>query len=245
MIKNLIKGLAVGTLLLAAVPAFAASISDARFSNNQTSIDATGGATVSGTFTLTVGSGEVVEWFRLLPSGNPFTETSVGGQLGYQEGVYTNVPFNVKVPPNTGTYNVDVQGAGIWGGNRSINGGDNVVLGATSVGAVRVVANSVDSSVPTTGGSDVDFWTKLATVLAGILKPATPAPTTNAACTTLAVKSAGAIMGTTGQANVKLQGFLLSEGASIPALAAGAAFGYYGNQTAAAVAWFKSVNGCI
>lgn len=152
--KNIIASVAIGLSLLVAGSASAASITDARFSNNQTSIDATGGASVSGTFTLTVGPGEVVEWFRNIPNGNPFTEQSVGGQLGYQEGVYTNVPFSVKVPPNTGTYNVDVQGAGIYGGNRAINGGDNVVVGPTTVGQVRVVASGGSNNG--SGNSETD-----------------------------------------------------------------------------------------
>ncbi len=175
MNKYKIAGVVLGVAtMLAPFVASAASITDARFSNSQTNIDATGGSTVSGTFTLTVGSGEVVEWFRLLPNGNPFTDQNVGGQLGYQEGVYTNVPFSVKVPPNTGTYNVDVQGAGIYGGNRSINGGDNVVLGATSVGSVRVVANgSTSGSSDPVVGSD-DFWTKITALIAGLIKAQQP-----------------------------------------------------------------------
>lgn len=176
MNKNKVLGLALGAAItLLPLLASAASISDARFSNSQTNIDATGGATVSGTFTLSVGPGEVVEWFRLLPAGNPFTEMSVGGSLGYQEGVYTNVPFSVKVPPNTGTYNVDVQGAGIWGGNRAINGNDNVVVGPTSVGSVRVVASGSSSSDPGPVIGSEDFWTKLAALIAGIVKTQHPA----------------------------------------------------------------------
>lgn len=229
---------------LLASSAFAASISDARFSNNQTSIDATGNATVNGTFTLTVNAGEVVEYFRLLPAGNPFTEQSVGGQLGYQEGVYTNVPFNVKVPPNTGTYNVDVQGAGIYGGNRSINGADNVVVGPTSVGQVRVVVNGGDSG--STGGSSSDsVLSQILAALNQLIHPATPpAPTTSAACTAYAQANAGTQMGVYNDANVRLQGFLLSQGASIPALKAGASFGFFGTQTSGAVSWFQGLNHC-
>ncbi len=221
----------------------AASISDARFSNNQTNIDATGGTTVNGTFTLTVGTGEVVEWFRSLPAGNPFTEASVGGQLGYQEGVYTNVPFSVKTPPNTGTYNIDVQGAGIYGGNRAINGGDNVVLGATSVGTVRVVANGSTDVGGSTGG--VFGFSSFADFMAAIKAAMTPpAPTVSPACAAYAQANAGTEVNVYSDANVRLQGFLLSQGASIPALKAGASFGFDGPQTQAAVAWFQGLNHC-
>lgn len=228
MKKFLIGSLAALSLLVAG-SASAATISDARFSNNQTSIDANGNATVSGTFTLTVGAGEVVEWFRLLPAGNPFTDQSVGGTLGYQEGVYTNVPFSVKVPPNTGTYNVDVQGAGIFGGNRAISGADGVTVGPTSVGSVRVVASGTSSSDPVVGGGD-DFWTKLAALIAGILKAnQPPAPTKPAYCPSLATY-AGVSYGMSGPQVSALQNLLISNGFSIPA---GATGNYY-NQTLSA-----------
>lgn len=141
MNKIILSVLAAATLLVPSA-SFAASISNPLFSNGQTAIDATGGSTVSGTFTLTVGNNEVIEWLRTQSDpSQPFVDTSVGGTLGYQEQVYTGIPFSVKVPPNTGTYYPTVQGAGIFMGNRAINGADNVVLGSTGLGTVRVVAN--------------------------------------------------------------------------------------------------------
>lgn len=73
---------------------------------------------------------------------------------------------------------------------------------------------------------------------------ATPPSTTSAVCTAYAQANAGTVPNTNNAANVRLQGFLLSQGASIPALAAGASFGFYGNQTTAAVGWFNSLNHC-
>ena len=137
--------------------ASAATISNPLFSNGQTDIDATGGSTVSGTFTLTVGAGEVCEVLRTQSDpSQPFVDTSVGSQLGYQEQVYVGVPFSVKVPPNTGTYFPTVQCAGAFGGNRAINGGDTVApsiisLPSTGLGTVRVVATGY--SLPGLGGS--------------------------------------------------------------------------------------------
>lgn len=151
--KNLTKvlgGTAAAFLLMAGF-ASAATISDPLLSNAQTTIDATGGATVSGTMTLTVAANETVEWLRCQSDTMPFTDVSLGGPLGDQEGVYFNVPFQVKVSPNTGDFNIDCQGSGTFGGNRSINGGDNVVVGPTNVGMVRVVAGGILNS----GGSSV------------------------------------------------------------------------------------------
>ena len=73
--------------------------------------------------------------------------------------------------------------------------------------------------------------------------PTTPAP--SGKCATLQTKMLGTQMNVYNQANVVLQGYLLGEGQSIPALAAGASFGYYGPQTAAALAQFKMANQCI
>lgn len=244
--KNLIK---IATIAALALPfaASAATISNPLLSNGQTSIDAVGGSNVSGTVTLTVGQNEVVEWLRTQSDpSQPFVDTSTGGQLGYQEGVYTNVPFTVKVPPNTGTYFPTVQGAGIYGGNRSINGGDSVNFGPTGLGTVRVVANGATSSTEPAVGSPDWMSQLIAAIKASILPTPAPVvtPTVSASCVAFATAMNGAVMGVNNDANVRLQGFLLSQGASIPALKAGASFGFYGTQTAAAVSWFNGANHC-
>lgn len=250
--KKFLGALAALSMLAVATPAFAATISNPLFSNGQTSIDATGGATVSGTFTLTVGPGEVVEWLRTQSDpSQPFVDTSVGGQLGYQEQVYTNVPFSVKVPPNTGTFNPTVQGSGIFGGARAINGGDSVVLGATNLGSVRVVANA--STVGTS--SDVPVWqaaidalTAQIAAIAKLIVPGsgntTPAP--SSMCAEFNGDVSGLYQGSTGDGVAKLQAFLLSKNPNaIPLIRSGAAtYGYFGPQTAGAVATFRSGNGC-
>ncbi len=255
--KFLVGAFAVAALMVAGT-ASAASISNPLFSNGQTSIDAAGGSTVSGTYTLTVGPGEVVEFLRYQSDpSQPFADVDSNKTLGYQEQVWNNVPFSVKVPPNTGTYTPTVQGAGIFGGARSINGGDNVVLGATNLGTVRVTANgstsgSTDTTATTT--QQVPSWVPdfLATLWLMINKPAAtttpttpvPTPTVNTVCTQLDSKLIGTQDDVYSDANVALQGFLLSEHASIPALKAGASFGFKGAQTRTAISWLKNANSC-
>lgn len=85
---------------------------------------------------------------------------------------------------------------------------------------------------------------ELAKVVANLGKPVTP-PAPAGKCAVLAQKMAGGMQGTTASGNIVLQGYLLSEGANIPALAAGAAFGYWGSQTSAAITWFKTSNACL
>lgn len=151
--KKIISVLSVLSMLAVASTAFAASISDARFSNNDTTVDAAGNATISGTYKLTVYANEAIESQRVAVNGLT-ADTSVGGSLGYQEGVYSNVPFSIKVPANTGTYNVDLSADGIYGANRAISpvdGNANSWAGPTTVGTVRVVADASNTS--TSGGS--------------------------------------------------------------------------------------------
>lgn len=233
------KSIAVALALGFALPAMAATVSNPLFSNGQTTIDATGGTTVNGTFTLTVGAGEVVEYLRAQPDTYPFTDTSVGGTLGYQEGVYTNVPFSVKVPPNTGTYNVTEQGAGIYGGNRAINGGDNVVFGALNVGTVRVVAGGTTGSSVIPGSID-DLLAQISAlkdIVAQLIASAHPAPAS--ACVEFNQFSY-LHFGMSGAAG--LQNFLINHGQG--GVITYGATGYFGNQTATAVSNFVSANHC-
>lgn len=256
----MIKKIIGGAVLALALPfvASAATISNPLFSNGDTTIDAAGGATVSGTFTLTVGPGEVCEVLRTQSDvSQPFVDTSVGGQLGYQEQVYIGVPFSVKLPPNTGTYYPTVQCAGAFGGNRAINGGDTVApsfisLPSTSLGTVRVVANGptytgVGNTPIVFGSAD---WTKsFIEALVAALKPVTapaPAPAVNTACTNFYAKLAGAQYGVTNTQNGILQGFLIGEGMSIPLLQNNQApFGFWGTQTQSAMVAYKAIKGCI
>lgn len=244
--KKVITLGAVLAFSLLASTASAATISDAIFSNGDTTIDAQGNSTVSGTFTLQVGANEVCEVVRTQATPEPFTDTQVGGTLGYQQGTYTNVPFSVRVSPNTGTYYPTVQCAGIWGGNHSIDGADNVVA-TGNLGTIRVTANGSSSS---TGVGSTDPLSSLTAMIAALVAKLTAsttptAPVVSASCAAYAQANVGTMFGVKNDANVRLQGFLLSQGMSIPALAAGAAFGFDGQQTEAARATFVNANHCI
>lgn len=177
-----ILALAAGLAFALPMAASAATISNPLFSNGDTTIDANGGATVSGTFALTVGQNEVCEVIRTQsdPSQAP-TDTSVGGALGYQEGYYSNVQFTVKAPPNTSTVFPTVQCAGIFGGIRSINGADNVVVGPTGLGTLRVVANAsiLTGGTPLPSGDLASLLKMIADLtaeIAALKNPPAPTP---------------------------------------------------------------------
>lgn len=234
-------------LLVSPFAAMAATISNPLFSNGQTAINATGGSTVSGTFTLTVGPGEVVEFLRTQSDpSQPFVDASVGGQLGYQEQVYTNIPFSVKVPVDADTYYPTVQGAGIYGGARAINGADNVTLGSSNLGTVRVVANGNTGGSTAPAGVTQAQWDAFLAFVNGT--GSTSGPSTK--CAELTAKMSGAVQGTGqyyfGSPNGKLQTYLLDQGFNIPWLTdgSGTRYGFYGSQTAGALASFKTANSC-
>lgn len=228
--------------------AFAASIPNLKFDNNQTTRDCSAGQTVNFTARVNVPAGEVVEKVQVdVISDNlaPVLAHDVGGAQGLEEGQH-DVNLTVTCPQNTGFYSVEVRTAGIFGGQHSNSITDGVVSVANFGNAIRVVASTSGSS---TGGSssENDVWktilASLQAIIAKLEKP-TGGSTESAACAELTKKMNGTMPGATSEANTRLQGFLLSEGASIPALASGASFGYFGAQTQAAVNWYKSVNSC-
>lgn len=238
------KKIILASVLALALPVLgmAATFSNVAFENGDVTISGAGNSTKNATFRLTVPAGQVVEYVEVDVLGDSLApvETSVGGELGLQEGTH-DVTLPVKLPPNTGTYSLQVKGAGIYGGMRSVNAADGVVAGPTSFSnALRVVA---DSNV--VGGSSSSIEAIVAAILAKLGVGSTPAPSQSASCVALSAKMAGTMDNTYNESNVRLQGFLLSEGSDIPALKAGASFGYKGTQTNAAVSMYKINHGCI
>lgn len=235
--------LIAGALALALpVMSMAATFSNVQFNNGDVTISGQGGSTVQATFHVIVHANQVVEYIQTDVTGDNLApvDTSVGGELGLQEGTH-DVTLSIKLPPNTGTYSLNVKGAGIFGGVRSISGDDNVVGTASFSSSLRVVADSSDS----TTGSSMPAWFSAWLKAMGFGNTPTPTPAPSTKCTELNTKLVGTVDNTYNDANIRLQGYLLSEGASIPALAAGASFGYKGPQTRAAVSWFQTMNHCL
>ena len=235
---------AVLLAFLVATPAFAASITNIEFSNGDVVHQGTGGSTVDVEFRVVVGAGEVVEQFEVdVLSDNlaPVCE-SVGGERGLEQGTHF-VTRSVKLPPNTGTYDVQAKASGIFGATRSIDCTSDVVDSTTFNDAIRVVGGGTTNT--NVGGTNLNLDELKAWILA-LIQGTQPAPVAEKpACKALADKMVGTVQGSTASGNVRLQGFLLAEGMSIPALEQGAAFGFYGSQTANAVSVYKGVHGCI
>lgn len=250
MSKYLLSSVVAGALMVLPVAASAATFSNVMFDNGDVTISGKGGSTVNATFHIVVPANQVIERIQTDVMSDNLAPvcTEVGGDLGLQEGTH-DITLPIKLPPNTGTYTLAVQGSGIYGGFRTVDCNNDVVGSVSFSSALRVVSDS--SSVVTSSTSTTQWDTLMATLGALIAKltpatggPSTPVVTPSAACADLG-QYESAFYGSTGQAVVMLQGFLLSKGESIPALAAGASFGFYGPQTMAAVNHFKAMNHCI
>lgn len=225
--------------------ASAASITNVVYQNGDVTIQGTAGQSVSGSVRIVVPANEEVEFVEFdIISDNLAPVCMAVNRL--QENTHNvNIPSDVKFPPNTGTYNLQVRTSGIFGGLAAVDCVSNNNGSNSFNNSVRTVSSS--STVGNTTGSQSWMEAQIAMLMKLIadMKPATPAPApVNAKCAALATKTAGAMYGTRNSANIVLQGFLLSEGANIPALAAGAAFGFYGDQTASALSVFKAANSC-
>ena len=249
MLKKIIGvGIAIATIAPFALSA--ATFSNVAFENGDVTISGKGGSTVNATLHIVVPANQVVERIQtdVLSDSLAPVCTEVGGDQGLQEGTY-DVTIPVKLPPNTGTYSLAVQGSGIFGGFRTVDCANDVVGTATFSNSLRVVAGS-DSSGNFAGSgmslADLIAALKAAGVQVG---STTPAPATSAVCTEYAGLSAGISFGSDSRPGGrvgKLQSFLMYKGFDIPLLSSNQApYGYFGNQSASASASFKAVNNCI
>lgn len=218
-------------MLFVAGVAGAANISNIEWENGDTEIQGRGGETVDATLRIVVPAGEVVEMLQtdVISDGlGPICE-SVGGSRGLEQGTHY-VDVEVKLPPNTGTYDLDAQASGIFGGQRSIDCEEDVVDDTTFSDAIRVVGSSNNDDDDEELGDDDDLPSWLQALIAALMgnKPDKPAY-----CTQLATY-AGLSFGMNGSQVSALQALLVGNGFSIPALSQGVAYGFYGSQTAAA-----------
>lgn len=259
IINMLRKKLIGGVIALSMIAPFAASAatvtSNAVF-DGQTQVYGNAGSSVQATFQIDVPAGQVLHAIRTKVDSQPTVCTSIGPVEGAQT---TEVSVNITLPPNTNNvgysfvadlfYTDTLPQAQAMTGDLACTSsvtGSHVNLGAYNNGTS---VNVLPSSGSSTAGSSTSIQAQInalsasvAALVAAMSHPATPAP--NTACAELNTKLVGTVDNSYNPANVRLQGFLLSEGASIPALASGASFGFKGDQTRAAVSWFNTMNNC-
>lgn len=247
-------GVAVVAPALLAGSAFAATIPATTVFDGQTQIWGNAGQTVQATFRVDVAAGEVVHAIRTRVDSQATVCTEVGPFEGAQD---VDVPVTITLPPNSNSsgYNLTAElfttatlpQAEAMTGNLACTGSNtNAYNGTNVVHVLPTSGNTSGSTGPAVGSAD---WVlQLIATLKAALTPPTPTvptPTTSAVCVAYTQASAGAVQGVVNSANVRLQGFLLYQGASIPALAAGASFGFFGPQTMAAQQIFLATNHCL
>jgi hypothetical protein len=245
--------LTISSFAVAALPfgAMAANITHVEFENGDVTISDEGGSTVNAELRIVVPANEVVEYVRTDVLGDNLApvDHSVGGSLGLQEGTHF-VDVDVKMPPNTGTYDLKVKSAGIFGGIRSINRNDNTNGNKTFNNALRVISTSNSGSNGFGGDDDdsalsflrelvADLRAQIAELTAQITGTGgtgTPAPSN--LCSQIPYGNTPA-----------LQVFLMNNGQAAGFSAVGVyqhnPTNFFGPVTQNALSSFKSVNNCM
>lgn len=260
IIKFMPAAIALAGILAFAAPASAATVtSSAVFPNGQTQVYGNAGSSVQTNFQVHVNAGEVFHAIRTKVDSQPTVCTAVGPFEGDQT---VNVNVNITLPPNssaggysltgdlfttdtlpqaqamTGDLACSSAGSGAHVFNNAYNG-STVVNVLPSNGSTSGSSNTDLSNCVSAGGS----WNALTHICAANGGTSTPPPVSTM-CTQLSATMVGTQMNVYNSANIALQGFLLYQHESIPWLAQGASFGYFGPQTQAALTHFKLANNC-
>lgn len=256
--KKILGVFAVAALmvLVGSTNASAATVtSQAVFANGQTQVYGNAGQSVPTNFQVHVNAGEVFHAIRTKVDSQPTVCTAVGPFEGDQT---ISVNVNVTLPPNSsaGGYSLTAdlfttdtvpQAQAMTGDLACSSAGSGAHVFTNAYNGSTVV-NVLPANGGNTGGAGVpsgipaDIWAKFLAWIGGA--STTPTPTNSPECVAYTKVNTGTQPNVYSDQNAKLQGFLLSQGASIPALKAGASFGFYGNQTTAAVGWFNSIYHC-
>lgn len=233
---NITLSLALALFLGMAGIAMAADVTNLEF-DGDVAIEGKAKTMVDATARLVIPSGEAVEYVQtnvvgdgLAPVCHNIKDKSEGTHF---------VDLDLKMPPEIDFYDVDVDLFGIFGVFTS-NGCDfdNHVGSAGFSDVLRVVESGV--STPTSGSSSFLALSARLDALEGLMDElfdrlddlfgggAPGAPVANPV-----LQWSYLSIGSTGPAVSALQSYLISNGFSIPAIQwGGAAYGYYGEQTA-------------
>ena len=253
--KNILKvaGASLVGFSMLAGTALAVNIPALAIFNGDTEVFAKPNATFTVTPRVEVETGEVAHAIAtdVIGDSRPMQCHDISNIQGEQ---WRNVSVSDKAPSGTDAYGFEIRVYYTTGVNAVAEAnsktGDSACTGSYDLAynqndVVNVTPNGSSSTDDTNVGgmSSAEFQALLAAIKAVL----NPTPTAPAACAELTAKMTGTSYGVYNDANVSLQGFLLSKNPnSIPALKAGSTIpmGFYGPQTAAAISAYKAVNGC-
>lgn len=144
MKKVILSALAIALALPFA--ASAASITNVEYSNGDVTVQGTAGQSVNGKVRVVVSAGEEVERVQFDVISDSLAPVCIDANR-LQEGThFVQIPGDVKFPPNTGTYSLEVKTAGIFGGLAAIDCVSNVNGSASFGSSVRTVGGSTSYS---------------------------------------------------------------------------------------------------
>ena len=162
--------LLLGSLLFVGI-ASAASITNAEFAGN-TEVYGNPSSSKDVTLRIVVPSTEVVEYVEtdVISDGLAPVCNKVGGEKGLEEGTH-NVKLSVKLPPNTGTYDLAVQTNGIFGAIRTVDCEDTAgdVDTASFGGVIRVIPNASSSNDDNLGSEESSLIASLRAMIKDLM----------------------------------------------------------------------------
>lgn len=160
MKKVILSALAIALALPFA--ASAASITNVEYSNGDVTVQGTAGQSVNGKVRVVVSAGEEVERVQFDVISDSLAPVCIDANR-LQEGThFVQIPGDVKFPPNTGTYSLEVKTAGIFGGLAAIDCVSNVNGTASFGSSVRTVGTG------STSGSSYGSVDSLMAMIAGL-----------------------------------------------------------------------------
>lgn len=234
-------------VLLGAIILLFGGVTVASASTEITHLVLDGGANVSAdegdtieaelTYDLTAGDDAESASYEIVGTGLPKTCVNIADRI--ESGTF-KAAFDIDTTGATQGSNYDVRvivyGTNGDGANQTCeDGGDDTMTFSDKV-TINDEGDSDSGSGNTGSESQLDKLIKLITLwLAGQQTP--PVPPVPSKCSQLASASV---------TTAGLQSFLIANGETIPAIQyGGAAYGYYGSQTTAAVSSFKAKNSCL
>lgn len=169
----------VGFMLALTSISSAASVTNIEFSNGDVTVQGTAGQSVSGKVRIVVPANEEVENVQFDILSDNLSPVCVAVNR-LQEGTHFVNISDVKFPPNTGTYTLEVKTSGIFGGMAAIDCNNNVTATQTFSNSVRTVGSG---STVGTGSNTMDsLLAMIAALKAQIEELTKPKPADKPAC---------------------------------------------------------------